>query len=122
MLTIGRPIDGTSGIHTVPIKLMASGMTCSHRAVTYDDDGIRAFFAAMAADWRGWAGTRACATLEEDLAIAATHTGRRVELAITMQQRAANEHAWRVSLTISLLPDATLDRLACDIDELFGDL
>ncbi len=122
MLTIGRPADGTSGIYTVPIKLVARGLTCSRRAVTYDDDGIRAFFAAMAANWRGWAGTRAWNTLEQDLALEATHIGRRVELAITMQQRAADEHTWRVSLTMSLLPDETLNRLASDIDELFGDL
>lgn len=115
VLTIGRPAVGT-----VPITLEASDLTCSHTAITYGDDGIPAYFAGMAADWRGWAGTRVLRTLEEDLVIAATHTGRRVELAITVR-RDPYEHGWRVSLTMSLSPGETLSRAAGELEELFAD-
>jgi hypothetical protein len=121
VLTIGRPAVGASGVDTVPITLEANGLTCSHSAVTYGNDGIPAFFAGMAADWRGWAGARVLRTLEEDLEITATHTGRRVELAITMR-RGRHEDGWRVSLTMSLSPGETLSHAAHEIAELFTDL
>ncbi|OLF16540.1 hypothetical protein BU204_16895 [Actinophytocola xanthii] len=85
------------------------------------DDGIRAFFAGLARDWRGWRGVRKWDTIEHDLAIKARHTGRKIRLNFTLRPGSDRDY-WIVTLEMVIPPDESLDRLARDIGELFGDL
>jgi hypothetical protein len=121
VISIGRPTGGPDGFYLVPVRIEAAGLSCSQGAMTYGDDGIRAFFAELARDWRGWRGTRQWHTIEHDLAIEATHTGRKIDLGFTLRPGAYPAN-WRLVLEMSISPDASLDRLASDIGELFGDL
>lgn len=121
VLSIARPRSGHEGINSTSVTIEANGLSCSRGALLYGDNGIRAFFAGLAADWAGWPGTRSWESLEGELTIEASHTGRRIELTCTLRGSIAPD-AWRVTVVMSLLPDESLDRLAADVEELFGNL
>lgn len=61
------------------------GMEASARVSSYMSDGLGDFFGGLAADWRGWAGTREWSALEGELRLTARtdrtgHTYMRVQL------------------------------------------
>jgi DNA-binding NtrC family response regulator len=76
------------------------------------------FVAGLARDWQGWPGERRWHSLEEELTIAATHHGRRVELVVTLR-RGIDADAWTVTLPVSLAPGEALARAARDVAALF---
>lgn len=121
VVSIGRPVSGSDGFNYVSVRIEADGLSCSRGALMYGDDGISAFFGGLAQDWRGWDGTRHWNTIEQELTIDASHSGRRIELVFTLF-RDFGPSSWRVVLAISIPPDESLDRLASDVQALFGDL
>lgn len=76
-----------------------------------DLEQLARFFGDMAADWRGWKGTRQFESLENDLTISATHDGH-IRLLIEL----ADWHpdGWRVRARLSMEPGEELARVAED--------
>jgi hypothetical protein len=109
---------GGSEDDRLPVWIAAGGLSCAHYVVVHGDDGLPGFVAGLARDWRGWPGERRWHSLEEELTIVASHTGRRVELLVTLR-RGIDPDAWSVSLPVPLAPGEALARAARDIEELF---
>jgi hypothetical protein len=64
--------DGFGGFDVV---VEAEGVRAERAVLTYGGDGLDAFFQSLAADWRGWEGTRTWDAVERGLTIEATIAG-----------------------------------------------
>lgn len=102
----------------LPVWLAAGGLSCAHYVVVHGDDGLPDFVAGLARDWRGWRRARRWHSLEEELTIVASHTGRRVELVVTLRS-GIDPGAWSVTLPVPLAPGEALARAAADVAALF---
>ena len=67
--------------------------------------------AGLAADWRGWEGTRRWEAAENGLSIEARHNGARVELLLVVRRDYAPD-AWELRVPITIGPGESLTRLA----------
>ncbi|MFB7288336.1 DUF6228 family protein [Actinacidiphila glaucinigra] len=65
---------------------------------TLDGDGLDAFLAELAEDFRGWTGVRTWRSLERDLTLSARHSGRSVHLTWGMHDRPPSEE-WHFEAT-----------------------
>jgi hypothetical protein len=99
--------------------LMAEKQRVSaHYAVAFRD--LIEFFQQMARDWRGWTGSRVYESLEHDLRLAATHDGRHVRIAVTLEQ-SSQEDGWRVTAVVVLEPGEQLSQAADDVRALLSE-
>jgi hypothetical protein len=110
------PDDGDFGI--VGIEIRADGLSCDGSIPTLGGEGLDAFLARLAADWRGWHGTRTWRSFRHDLRIEATHRGARVELMFIIR-RDFELDAWEVRFPLLIAPGESLSRLARASGELF---
>ena len=110
-LSLSRMRDGFGSFG---IQVEAEGLSCELTAETLGGDGLHEFIGNLATDWRGFAGVRRWNSLENDLIIEATHSGRRVELLCTVQH-GANPDTWQVRLPILVEPGESLARLATQV-------
>lgn len=76
-------IWGCSARLAVPGLTAEKGRVSGHYALSFNDP--IAYFDALAADWRGWQGTRVYESLERDLRLEATHEGSTVNLGVTLE-------------------------------------
>lgn len=121
-LSMARPeAADNSGFYRTQVTIKARGLTCSQSVLMFETDGLPEFLGALAKDWQGWPNKRTWQTIEGDLTIEATHTGRRVTLTATLR-RDPESDAWEVTLPISIEPGESLIKLAQDTKELFKDL
>lgn len=111
------PADSDFGMLVVDIR--ADGLTCEEGALSLRGDGLDAFLASLAADWRGWDGTRRWDTIKQELTIEATHHGRRAELLFTVRPPEYKPDAWQVRFPVFVAPGESLARLAKAATELF---
>lgn len=72
------PIDEDVG--TLLVGMRADGLACDLPVESIGGDGLDAFLAGLAEDWRGWPGTRRWETVWGELRLEARHQGRVVEL------------------------------------------
>ena len=108
--TIGSPVDpyGDGMILRSPVGVRAHGLTASTNATLMaglGHDDLSSFFFGLAADWRGWEGSRKWEALEHEMAIEAWHDGRaNVIVAVTLRrsEKAYADDAWsaRVVFTV----------------------
>ena len=57
-----------------------AGLVYDETALSLKGEGLDAFLAGLARDWRGWNGVRTWDALEDGISVRATHHGKRVEL------------------------------------------
>jgi hypothetical protein len=78
------------------------------------------FFAGLAADWRGWSGTREWASLGSELTIQARHQFGHVQLRVTVRRDLPDggNHGWTASADITLEPGEQLSRVTADVWDL----
>jgi hypothetical protein len=110
------PVDSDFGTFAVDIR--GDGLTCDVGVLSMCGDGLDTFLATLAADWRGWDGTRAWDALEHGMTIEATHRGKRVEL-LFIVRRDYKPDAWQVRLPVLVAPGESLSRLAKSTAGLF---
>lgn len=108
-LTSGSPDADGFGVFDVFIE--AEGVRAEHGVLTYRGDGLDTFFDSLAADWKGWDGTRKWEAIEGGLTIEASHHGSRVELLLILR-RDHNADAWQLRIPIRVAPGETLRHLA----------
>lgn len=86
----------------------------SARTDVYEIDGfggLSGFFTGMAADWRGWPGTREWESLERDMSMKARHASGHIELRVTLRRRTPSgwhEEGWAVTADLVLEPGEQL--------------
>jgi len=110
------PVDADFG--TIAVRIEAPGITCDHGALSVRGDGLDVFLASLAADWRGWKGTRTWDALEHGMTIEATHRGSRVEL-LFIVRRDYEADAWQLRVPVLVAPGESLSRLATSATQLF---
>lgn len=121
-LMIGPPSAVPGGdIYDVPIHVTGDWIDCSDSYLSHRGDGLDSFFAELARDWKGWSGPRHWEAFEHGMAFTATHTGRRVELAITLPDNFGRRD-WELTVRLSYLPGEELQRLARDVQAAFSGL
>jgi len=98
--------------------LSATKRVYSHYATGWRE--LAEFFASLAADWRGWSGTREWTSLESDLKIEARHEYGHVQLHVTLHNALAGwgNHGWKASADLTLDPGEQLSRVADEIKDL----
>ena len=106
----GRPAN-TDGFGGFDVLVEADGVRAHRDVLTYGGDGLDAFFQSLAADWRGWDGTRTWDAVERGMTIEATHRGSRVELLFVLR-RDYEPDAWELRIPIRVAPGETLLGLA----------
>jgi hypothetical protein len=100
-------------------ELRAKTMSASRRVHALEFTDLAEFFDGLAADWRGWSGSRAWRSLEGDLGITAEHR-RHVRLRVALRGDPSGSD-WRVAVTIELDPGEELANVAADIRALVRD-
>jgi len=112
------PVDQDFG--TLIVEIRAGGLSCDGSALTLRGDGLESFLAELAADWRGWKGTRTWDAIEGEMTIEATHRGNRVELLFILR-RDYEPDAWEVRLPLLIAPGESLSQIAKAGHHLFSD-
>ena len=116
--------DDESGLHPELddaywiAALRCGPMEASLRFYEMSLGGLTGYFAALAADWRGWTGERRWTSLEGDLTLVATHDGLgAVTLTARLRTEAFATHRWDASAEL-VLDAGALDRLARQVETL----
>lgn len=102
--------------------LTVHGLSASKRVYAHYASGWREladFFGGLAADWRGWPGTREWTSLESDLKIEARHEYGHVQLQVILDNALPGwgTHGWRASADLTLEPGEQLSRVAAEIED-----
>lgn len=105
------------------VQLSAEGLSATQRVYSHYASGWRnlaAFFAELAADWRGWSGTREWASVESDLKIAARHEFGHVQLHVSLRSVKSGwgDRGWTVPAELTLEAGEQLRRVAAAIADL----
>lgn len=72
-LEAGR--DTGRGVESYAVRLAVAGLNADTGVYTLGDDGLPAYFAALAQDWRGWSGSRGWSSLEGQFSLDSEHDG-----------------------------------------------
>jgi hypothetical protein len=101
------------------------GLSATKRVYAHYASGWREleeFFAGLAADWRGWSGTREWTSLESNLKIGARHEYGHVQLHITLDNALSGwgNHGWKASADLMLEPGEQLSRVVDDMKDLLN--
>ncbi|CAL9337091.1 hypothetical protein SUDANB108_00188 [Streptomyces sp. enrichment culture] len=81
---------------------------------TWNGDGLHVFLAGLAEEFRGWDGSRAWRSLEDDLTLVAEHAGSHVRLTWGLHDRLPDP-AWRFEMTTIHAPGEDMRSLANDM-------
>ncbi|MBF5030386.1 MULTISPECIES: DUF6228 family protein [unclassified Micromonospora] len=117
---------GDGYVFTIATALHEEGMTASTVAKIdgrYADlaTTLPAFVERLAADWRGWNGTRTWTSVERELAIDARHDGRGyVSLGVTLRAPGLDveDKAWSARAVFVLEAGEEMTRFAADLTHL----
>jgi hypothetical protein len=117
---IEPPADphGDGYVRTALVSIAANGLEARTTASLSDGPWNPAeFLAELAADWRGWAGTRTWKALEGEMEIEASHDGARVMIAVTVKRPDMTfaEDAWSARIMFTLEPGEQLAGVARDL-------
>lgn len=96
------------------------GLTASVSVMTLHGDGLGSFAAGLERDFRGWPGERVWTSIRADLELRATHHGRSVELAWTLQGREPvldETRPWSATVRTVVTPGEELRRFSADVAE-----
>jgi hypothetical protein len=74
------------------------------------------FLAGLERDWKGWIGPRTFSSLEGELTLTATHTGRQIDLEVRLRQSTV-PGGWDVAAILPLEPGEQLSRVVSDVRE-----
>jgi hypothetical protein len=99
------------------IDLRAGGLAAHHRDVIVavsDPEGLSDFADGLAADFRGWSGSRSWAADHLKLT-ASFHSGGHVELRWTLRPWASRQDSWEATVTTWLEGGQQMTALAADI-------
>jgi Family of unknown function (DUF6228) len=105
-----------------PMQLLGDGFRAETMVVEFwHGGGLVAWFAELAAAFRGWQGTRTWASLEGDALLEVTHDGLgEVALRVTLRRDTGDPPVWTVSAVVPLEAGEELTRLAEEVARLFG--
>jgi hypothetical protein len=98
------------------VDLQAGGLAAHHPVLVaaWDPEYLHQFVDGLAADFRGWSGTRSW--VANDLELAATfHSGGHVELRWTLRSWASRQDPWEASVTTWLESGQQMTMLAADV-------
>ena len=113
-----HPADEDFG--TLAVEVRAGGLAYDESVLVYRGDGLQEFFEGLAADWRGWDGTRTWDSIEHGMTIEATHRGSRVELLLVIRRDPTHpETALEVRLPLFVEPGESLSRVGKIGEQLF---
>jgi len=102
------------------VHIDGPGLTVRGWTSTWGGDGLDHFFAKMDADFRGWRGIRHWRSMEGNLTIDATHTGRHVALDVSL----SNDYysaPWKVVIPAVVSPGEEFRQLAADVHDFVRD-
>lgn len=71
VLEAGR--DTGREVESYTARLAVAGLHADTGVYIYGDDGLPAYFAALAQDWRGWSGSRGWSSLEGQFSLDSEH-------------------------------------------------
>ncbi len=108
----GDPYNGGDFL----VELRAEGMTASRRVFVYGWSDVAGFFADLAENWRGWAGTKTWTSPEYDLAMTATHDAGSLVL-IEMALRDGPVHTWSATTWVEVEPGEEMASVAKAVAE-----
>jgi hypothetical protein len=60
-------------VESYTVRVAVAGLRAETAVRTYGDDGLPAYFAALAQDWRGWSGSRGWWSLEGQFSLDSEH-------------------------------------------------
>lgn len=73
-LEFAKPERGRGGVlEYFTVTISAEAVNASRRVYAWGAEGLVRLFAEMAAEWRGWDGTKEWSAVEGDFALSATH-------------------------------------------------
>lgn len=81
---------------------------------TWGGDGLDAFLAELAEEFRGWTGARTWRSLERDLTVSAEHAGSRVKLTWGLHDRLPDDE-WHFEATTDHAPGEDMRNLAMEM-------
>jgi uncharacterized protein DUF6228 len=115
--------SGDTKLDYLTADLSVDGLSATKRVYAHYASGWREladFFAVLAADWRGWQGTREWESIESDLRIAARHEHGHVQIRVTLRRALADwgNHGWTASADLALEPGEQLSRVAAELNDL----
>ncbi|VVJ15405.1 Uncharacterised protein [Amycolatopsis camponoti] len=97
-----------------------NGLAASASVMTLHGDGLGPFTAGLERDFRGWSGERVWQSARADLGLRATHHGRAVELAWTLQGREPihdETRPWAVTVRTFVTPGEELRTFGAEVAE-----
>ena len=122
LLIIGvvpRGLTGYDGCH-FDVSLVSTPLSASVRAYDIQPQNWSAFFADLAANWKGWPGEKKMESLEGHLVVSATADSLgHISLRVKLRDVIPGVPDWRAEGTI-VVEAGRLDRLAHDAKKFFG--
>jgi len=108
---------------TLLVEVRTGGLNLDHEVFSSGGDGLPAFLAGLATDWRGWEGTRSWHTIEHGLTVEATHHGNRARLLLIVRpdpDSGWEQNDWEVRLPLLVAPGESLAHIATAARTLFA--
>ena len=105
-----------------PVSIAAEGLSAIAWVRSVEGPSprsLRAFFRALADDWRGEEGDQTWASIEHDLTVAVRRTPGHVVLTFTLRKSAYPE-TWTASATVSVEAGEEMSMLARAVEALLG--
>jgi hypothetical protein len=114
------PDDPGSNPEHVVAQLRSAGLTATRRVYHGYTQGfadLANYFAELAADWRGWDGSRAWESVEGDLRIEAAHKFGHVQLRVMVRAYGSGwgNEGWSATADLTLDPGEQLSQVAADL-------
>lgn len=111
--------EGLAPAQYLLVTLEGPGLRASRRVYEGYDEGftsLAGYFDDLAADWRGWKGSRDFESIEGDLRLRANHDGH-VNLSVLLWE-STEPAGWRVGAEVRLDAGEALSAAAVDISRL----
>ncbi|MBA2948809.1 hypothetical protein H1D24_24035 [Streptomyces sp. PSKA28] len=106
--------DGDDPTRDFLVHVQGDHLSVETLVRTWDGDGLDVFLAALAEDFRGWAGERTWKSLEHDLTLSAEHAGHCVRLTWGLHDRLP-DNAWHFEATTEHAPGEDMRNLAAEV-------
>ena len=122
-LVLHRPVDvyDDGYFHGLEVELLADGLTVAGYSTVEGRGGesLPGFLRRLAQGWRGWDGAWVWSSYDEEMALSATHDGRRhVSIAVTLARpfRPFEADAWSVTVPFTFEAGEELTQAAREAD------
>lgn len=115
--------DGSGRLRYLQARLHGTRLDAQLTFYVYEAAELVGYFRSLDEDWRGWTGERHFASVEGDLALSATHSGR-IELSATLSGEAARDISshvgWTSRAIVGVEPGEQLSGFVRDLDVLIA--